>query len=157
MEKKIKRITDILVKNGLDTYFTDKLSYNHIIIEYIEIDGNKLMYEDDNECMVTLTDTKAIDELFNEIIVNFNEKNIWELSMQDVITLAKSVVWNSMFYSDYENSFGVPAVQVSNFCDGFLDDLSDEFDTMDDVFSYILANTNVAGERFYSYIQSVEM
>ena len=157
MEKKIKRITDILVKNGLDTYFTDKLSYNHIIIDYIEIDGDKLMYEDENGCMVTLTDTKAIDELLNEIIVNFNERNIWELSMQDVITLAKSAVWNSMFYSDYENSFGVPAVQVSNFCDGFLDVLSDEFDTMDDVFSYILTNTNVVGERFYSYIQSVEM
>lgn len=157
MEKKIKRIADILVKNDLDTYFTDKLSYNHIIIEYIEIDGDKLIYEDDNGCMVALTDTKAIDELLNEIIVKFKEKNIWELSMQDVITLVKSVVWNSIFYYDYENSFGVSTEQVSNFCDGFLYDLTDEFGTMNDAISYILANTNAAGERFYEYIQSVEI
>ena len=53
-----------------------------------------------------------------------------------LLSLTKDIVWNSLFISDYENRYGIDANIVSDFADGYLDWLCEEFkEEIDDNFS----------------------
>ena len=41
--------------------------------------------------------------------------------------LTKDIVWNSMFYSDYNNRYGIDTHIVSDFADGYIEWLCEEF------------------------------
>ena len=73
--------------------------------------------------------------------------------------LAKDIVWNSLFISDYENRYGIDANIVSDFADGYLDWLCEEFkeeiddnniDTLFKVLDREVRN-NKGGYSFYDY------
>ena len=42
--------------------------------------------------------------------------------------LTKDIVWNSIFYTDYENRYGIDPHVVDEFADGYLDWLSEVFE-----------------------------
>ena len=73
--------------------------------------------------------------------------------------LTKDIVWNSLFISDYENRYGIDANIVSDFADGYLDWLCEEFkeeiddnniDTLFKVLDREVRNNN-GGYSFYDY------
>ena len=73
--------------------------------------------------------------------------------------LTKDIVWNSLFISDYENRYGIDANIVSDFADGYLDLLCEEFneeiddnniDTLFKVLDREVRN-NKGGYSFYDY------
>lgn len=73
--------------------------------------------------------------------------------------LTKDIMWNSLFISDYENRYGIDANIVSDFADGYLDWLCEEFkeeigdnniDTLFKVLDREVRN-NKGGYSFYDY------
>jgi hypothetical protein len=74
-----------------------------------------------------------------------------------VVELVGQITWNSIFYSDYYNKFGVDRKVVSYFAEGFLEDKEDELGSWDKVIEYLdNTDTKTKGRDFYYYIQSVE-
>ncbi len=54
-------------------------------------------------------------ETYNKI----TDENGW-LKDEIIIDLRKQIYLNSLFFSDYENSYGIDSHQVCNFFDGFI-------------------------------------
>lgn len=51
--------------------------------------------------------------------MNYKDFEFW--SMGKLWKLRKEIVLGSMYYSDYENSFGIPEKVCCDFFDGFID------------------------------------
>ena len=73
--------------------------------------------------------------------------------------LTKDIIWNSIFYGDYENRYGIDKKVVSDFADGYLEWLRTEFseeinpndiETFWAVFDRYVRN-NKSGYSFYDY------
>lgn len=62
-------------------------------------------------------------ETYNKI----TNENGW-LKDEIIIDLRKQIYLNSLFFSDYENSYGIDSHQVCNFFDGFIDYISELMD-----------------------------
>jgi intergrase/recombinase len=153
----LQRVIEILNKNGVDTYTPEKLVYNDIVIYNIEVGDNSLAYEGCAEDYLPLTDEVVIAELLNEIMIEFNEVSIWDLTEEQVVELVKKITWNSIYHADYCNRFGVDCKVVCVFAEGFLEDKEYELGSWDEVVNYIkTAKKEVIGNEFYHYIQSVE-
>ena len=73
--------------------------------------------------------------------------------------LTKDIVWNSLFISDYENRYDIDANVVSDFADGYLDWLCEEFEEEIDrndintIFRVLdrEVRNNKGGYSFYDY------
>ena len=77
--------------------------------------------------------------------------------------LTKDIIWNSLFFSDFDNRYGINCKVVSDFADGYLEWLSDEFsteinpndfETLWAVFDRYVRN-NKSGYSFYDYTHFV--
>ena len=150
-----KKIIALMGKNNIDTYTTSSLTYGSLCIYSIETDGHEIQYEGCDDDYRTLTDVDALTELYDEMRLEYEDVHISELTKEEVNDLACSIVWNSIFVSDYENVYGVKAKMVSYYADGFLEFLNEEMESYDEVLHYV--NTCAVGERFYNYIQSIEV
>ena len=78
--------------------------------------------------------------------------------------LTKDIIWNSVFYSDYENRYGIDCHIVSDFADGYIEWLCQEFkeeivdrDDLDTVFKVLdrEVRNNKGGCSFYDYTHFV--
>lgn len=73
--------------------------------------------------------------------------------------LTKDIVWNSIFYSDYENRYDIDTHVVCEFADGYLDWLSETFEDeiesggTDALFKVLdrEVRNNKGGYSFYDY------
>jgi hypothetical protein len=73
--------------------------------------------------------------------------------------LTKDIVWNSLFIGDYENRYDIDANVVSDFADGYLDWLCEEFEEEIDrndintIFRVLNreVRNNKGGYSFYDY------
>jgi hypothetical protein len=73
--------------------------------------------------------------------------------------LTKDIVWNSLFIDDYENRYGIDANVVSDFADGYIEWLCEEFEeeidknNIDTVFRVLdrEVRNNKGGYSFYDY------
>ena len=73
--------------------------------------------------------------------------------------LTKDIVWNSLFISDYENRYDIDANVVSDFADGYIEWLCDEFEEEIDkndintIFRVLdrEVRNNKGGYSFYDY------
>ncbi len=73
--------------------------------------------------------------------------------------LTKDIVWNSLFISDYENRYGINANIVSDFADGYIEWLCEEFEeeiddnNIDTLFKVLdrEVRNNKGGYSFYDY------
>ena len=75
--------------------------------------------------------------------------------------LTKDIIWNSMFYSDYQNRYGIDCHIVSDFADGYIEWLceceafADEIDRNDinTIFRVLdrEVRNNKGGYSFYDY------
>lgn len=74
--------------------------------------------------------------------------------------LTKDIVWNSLFISDYENRYDIDSDIVSDYADGYIEWLCDEFEDeidrndIDTVFSVLdrEVRNNKGGYSFYDYV-----
>lgn len=158
MEKtNLQKLIEVFNKNGVDYYEPERLVYNGDVIYSIEVWEDHLTYEGCDEDDKPLTDEVIIAELLKEVMIRYNEVSIWSLSEEEVTELTTQIIWNSIYYADYCNKFGVDCKVVSDFADGFLEDKEDELGSWDKVIDY-LDNTDrkTKGRDFYYYIQSVE-
>lgn len=77
--------------------------------------------------------------------------------------LTKDIIWNSMFYSDYENRYDIDCHIVSDFADGYIEWLCDEFadeidrDNIDTIFRVLdrEVRNNKGGYSFYDYTHNM--
>ena len=73
--------------------------------------------------------------------------------------LTKDIIWNSMFYDDYENRYDIDSHIVCDFADGYIEWLCDEFadeidrDDIDTIFRVLdrEVRNNKGGYSFYDY------
>lgn len=73
--------------------------------------------------------------------------------------LTKDIVWNSLFISDYENRYDIDANVVSDFADGYIEWLCEEFEeeidknNIDTIFRVLdrEVRNNKGGYSFYDY------
>ena len=73
--------------------------------------------------------------------------------------LTKDIVWNSIFYGDYENRYGINTHVVSDYADSYLDWLCEEFEEEIDkndiktIFRVLdrEVRNNKGGYSFYDY------
>lgn len=152
----LQKLIEVFNKNGVDIYTPEKLVYNDIVIYNIEVGDNSLTYEG-CEDYLPLTDEVAITELLNEVMIKFEEVSIWDLTEEQVVKLVMKITWNSIYYADYCNKFGVDCTVVFTFAEGFLESKEEELGSWDKVLDYLDNNpTKVIGRDFYDYIQSVE-
>lgn len=49
------------------------------------------------------------------------QKHVWELPKRNILKLRKEIVLNSLYLSDYENSFGIDREEVYHYFDGYMD------------------------------------
>ena len=74
--------------------------------------------------------------------------------------LTKDIIWNSLFYSDYTNRYGIDTHIVSDYADGYLDWLCEEFadevdkNNIDTIFAVLdrEVRNNKGGYSFYDYV-----
>lgn len=159
MEKtNLQKLIEILNKNEVDYYEPENLVYNHVVIFNVEVWEDHLTYEGSDAEFIPLTDEIIIAELLKEAMIRYEEVSIWDLSEEDIVDLTTQITWNSMYYSDYNNRFGVDRKVVYNFAEGFLENKEEELGGWDKVCDYLdNTNKNVIGRDFYYYIQSVEL
>lgn len=92
--------------------------------------------------------------------MNSDIKKLHGLGKIQTNRLTKDIIWNSMFYSDYENRYGIDTHIVSDYADGYLDWLCEEFkNEIDDnnintIFAVLdrEVRNNKWGYSFYDYI-----
>lgn len=158
MEKtNLQKLVEILNKNEVCNYEPENLVYNNTVIYNVEVWSDHLTYEGVEEDDIPLTDEVIIAELLEEVMIRYEEVSIWDLSEEEVVDLTTQITWNSIYYADFYNKFGIDRKVVCDFAEGFLEDKEDELGSWDKVCDY-LDNTDkkVIGRDFYYYIQSVE-
>jgi hypothetical protein len=158
MEKtNLQKLIEVFNKNEVCYYEPENLVYNGLVIYRVEVWEDHLTYDGCDEDDKPLTDEVIIAELLEEVMIRYNEVSIWSLSEEEVTELTTQITWNSIYYSDYFNKFGVNCKVVSDFADGFLEDKEDELGSWDKVIEYLgNTDTKTKGRDFYYYIQSVE-
>lgn len=77
--------------------------------------------------------------------------------------LTKDIVWNSLFFSDFDNRYGIDCHIVSDFADGYIEWLCEEFadeidqDDINTIFKVLdrEVRNNKGGYSFYDYTHNV--
>lgn len=158
MEKtNLQKLIEVFNKNEVCYYEPENLVYNGLVIYRIEVWEDHLTYEGCDEDDKPLTNEVIIAELLKEVMIRYEEVSIWSLSEEEVAELTTQITWDSIFYSDYYNKFGVDRKVVCHFAEGFLEDKEDELGSWDKVEEYLNnTDTKTIGRDFYYYIQSVE-
>jgi hypothetical protein len=155
MEKtNLQKLIEVFNKNEVCYYEPENLVYNGLVIYRIEVWEDHLTYEGCDEDDKPLTDEVIIAELLKEVMIRYEEVSIWSLSEEEVAELTTQITWNSIYYSDYFNKFGVDSKVVSDFADGFLEVKENELGSWEEYLDN--TDTKTIGEDFYYYIQSVE-
>lgn len=67
------------------------------------------------------------NESYKRRIREARERHIKDLTDEELVALRKEIRLGSLFYRDYNNSFGIDEHEVCDFFDGFLDDAEDNF------------------------------
>ena len=68
-----------------------------------------------------------VKESYKRRIREARERHIKDLTDEELIALRKEIRLGSLFYRDYDNSFGIDEHEVCDFFDGFLEDAEDNF------------------------------
>jgi len=63
----------------------------------------------------------------NRKLKEARERHIKDLSHEELLKLRKEISLGSLYYRDYDNSFGIDEHEVCDFFDGFLDDAEDRY------------------------------
>ena len=79
----------------------------------------------DKWCAVVTMKTSMGEEMQVEVSSLTKIKRLEDFTRDDLARLRREVVLNSLYYSDYRNSFGIDSHSVSLFFDSYLDDIAD--------------------------------
>ena len=74
--------------------------------------------------------------------------------------LTKDIIWNSLFYADYENRYGIDTHIVADYAEGYIEWLCEEFadevdnNDIDTIFAVLdrEVRNNKGGCSFYDYV-----
>ena len=132
-----KKVYELMLKNNVDMVnlpFSDSLAVG---LEYVTFKGkNDIQGINFDEEYVSIPDND-IEFIYNVVRKELADIHLYELSEAEVKKLQSEIVMGSYYLSDYANSLGVSATEVSNYAEDYLE-VEDEYDS------------------FYDYIQSVE-
>ena len=79
----------------------------------------------DKWCAVVTMKTTMGEEMQVEVSELRKIKRLEDFTRDDLARLRREVVLNSLYYTDYQNSFGIDCHSVSMFFDCYLDDIAD--------------------------------
>ena len=145
MGKKVQRaeISRIMVEHNRDMFAPDARTAIRLGIEYVTLKGKAdICGINFDEEIVDIPD-EDIPELRKAVKIEFKCVDIHELTEKEVEQLCKQIEFGSCYVDSYENAFGVPAEQVCEYADGWLETKENPEEYGD-------------YETFYDYIQSVE-
>ena len=132
-----KRANALMLAHDMDMVSLPAKTGLRLGIEYVTLakrDGIQGINFDEEYVPIKDNDVKTV---YDAVRKELNEIHLNELSEKEVEELRSQIVMGSIYYADYDNTFGVDTHEVAAYADGFLE-VEDEYDT------------------FYDYIQSVE-
>lgn len=161
LNETLKAIESLLVEQDIDTYECFECISGTIIYS-IQLDGNSVIrLETCNEDNMPLTDEKLAIGIYEFLRHKFNKVHLHELSENQVKKLCKQISFGSLYYDDYNNSFGVDSHEVANHVDTFIEDIEmliedNEIEFCDFYEWFNHSTLDEIAERFYNSIQNVE-
>lgn len=161
LNETLKAIESLLVEQNIDIYDCFEC-INGTIIYSIQLGrGCIICLETCNSDFEPLTDEKLAAGVYEFLRHEFNKVHLHELSENQVKKLCKQISFGSLFYSDYNNSFGVDSHEVANHVDTFIEDIEmliedHEIDFCDFDEWFNNSTLDEIAERFYNSIQNVE-
>lgn len=132
-----KRTNALMLAHDMDTVSLPAKTGLRLGIEYVTLakrDGIQGINFDEEYVEIPNED---VEEVYNAVRKELNEIHLQELSESEVEELRSQIVMGSIYYADYDNTFGVDTHEVAAYAEGFLE-VENEYDS------------------FYDYIQSVE-
>lgn len=132
-----KRTNALMLAHDMDMVSLPAKTGLRLGIEYVTLakrDGIQGINFDEEYVEIPNED---VEEVYNAVRKELNEIHLQELSESEVEELRSQIVMGSIYYADYDNTFGVDTHEVAAYAEGFLE-VEDEYDS------------------FYDYIQSVE-
>ena len=132
-----KRANALMLAHDMDMVSLPAKTGLRLGIEYVTLakrDGIQGINFDEEYVPIKDNDVKTV---YDAVRKELNEIHLNELSEEEVEELRSQIIMGSIYYADYDNTFGVDTHEVAAYADGFLE-VEDEYDT------------------FYDYIQSVE-
>ena len=132
-----KKIYELMLKNNVDMVSLPANVAMLVGLEYVTFKGeNDIQGINFEEEYVSIPDDD-IEDVYNAVRRELSDIHLYELSKAEVRELQSEIVMGSYYLTDYANSLGVSATEVSNYAEGYLE-VEGEYDS------------------FYDYIQSVE-
>lgn len=132
-----KKVHELMLKNNVDMInlpFSDSLAVG---LEYVTFKGENDIQGINFEEEYVSIPNDDIEFIYNVVRKELSDIHLYELSEAEVKKLQSEIVMGSYYLTDYANSLGVSATEVSTYAEGYLE-VEDEYDS------------------FYDYIQSVE-
>ena len=132
-----KKVHELMLKNNVDMInlpFSDALAVG---LEYITFKGKNGIQGINFEEEYVSIPNDDIEFIYKAVRRELFDIHLYELSEAEVKKLQDEIVMGSYYLTDYSNSLGVSATEVSNYAEGYLE-VEDEYDS------------------FYDYIQGVE-
>lgn len=132
-----KKVHELMLKHNVDMVNLPASDALAVGLEYITFKGKNDIQGINFEEEYVSIPNDDIEFIYNVVRKELADVHLYELSEAEVKKLLSEIVMGSYYLSDYANSLGVSATEVSNYAEGYLE-VEGDYDS------------------FYDYIQSVE-
>lgn len=170
MEKKEKlnQMIRWMEERQVDSISVYPFIVNNTVIYSLSFGNGGLVYEDCDSFYNPLVEDKTIDILHEMMKQQWELRHLNELSVEEIESLLKQIVFDSMYYSDFRNDLGVSMYEVSYFTESFtmyvdsyiqesIEHKEDNPYKAADVWQWFdNASTKEIAEEFHYYLQDTE-
>lgn len=170
MEKKEKlnQMIRWMEERQVDSISIYPFIVNNTVIYSLSFGKGGLVYEDCESFDNPLVEDKTIDILHGMMKQQWELRHLNELSVEEIESLLKQIVFGSMYYSDFRNDLGVSMYEVSYFTESFttyvdsyiqesIERKEDNPYKADDVWQWFdNASTKEIAEEFHYYLQDTK-
>lgn len=170
MEKKEKlnQMVRWMEERQVDSISVYPFIVNNTVIYSLSFGKSGLVYEDCDSFNNPLVEDKTIDILHEMMKQQWELRHLNELSVEEIESLLKQIVFGSMYYGDFRNCLGVSMYEVCYFTESFtmyVDSCIQESIKHKEDNPYKAANvwqwfdnasTKEIAEEFHCYLQDTE-
>lgn len=118
-EEKLNQMIRWMEERQVDSISVYPFIVNNTVIYSLSFGNDGLVYEDCDSFNNPLVEEKTIDILHEMMNQQWELRHLNELSVEEIESLLKQIVFGSMYYSDFRNDLGVSMYEVSYFTESF--------------------------------------
>lgn len=118
-EEKLNQMVRWMEERQVDSISVYPFIVNNTVIYSLSFGNDGLVYEDCDSFNNPLVEEKNIDILHEMMKQQWELRHLNELSVEEIESLLKQIVFGSMYYSDFRNDLGVSMYEVSYFTESF--------------------------------------